>query len=184
MLKKYAFPALLAVFLVISAMPVAAQRPRAADDDPNQPATPPPPAPPTVKAKYEGGVFGYTKKKTGTLTIDSANNRLIFKDDKGKEVFHIPFGSITGAYGDSHSVRPAAATVISHVPIPIVGIPASFIKTKVRYLTIQYDDPDSRAAGVTSFRLDNKQLVDSVLYSVATKAGLKKRGDIYVRKKE
>ena len=183
MLKKYAFPALLAVFFVINALPVAAQRPRV-DDDPKQAATPPPPAPPTVKAKYEGGVFGYTKKKTGKLTIDSANNRLIFKDDKGKEMFHIPFGSITGAYSDSHSVRPAAATVISHVPIPIVGIPASFIKTKVRYLTIQYDDPDSKAAGVTSFRLDNKQLVDSVLYTVATQAGLKKRGDIYVRKKE
>jgi hypothetical protein len=184
MLKKYAFPALFALFFVINALPVTAQRPRAADADPNQAVTPPPPPPPTVKAKYEGGVFGYTKKKTGTLTIDSPNNRLVFKDGKGKEMFHIPFGSITGAYSDSHSVRPAAATVISHVPIPIVGIPASFIKTKVRYLTIQYDDPDSRAAGVTSFRLDNKQLVDSVLYTVATQAGLKKRGDIYVRKKE
>jgi hypothetical protein len=180
MLKKYAFAALLAVFFVISALPVAAQRPRTADDDSNQAA--PPPAPSTVRAKYEGGVFGYTKKKTGTLTIDSVNNRLLFKDDKGKEMFHIPFGSISGAYGDSHYKQPAAATVVSHVPF--YGIPASFIKTKVRYLTIQYDDPDSKAAGVTSFRLDNKQLVDSVLYDVATKAGLKKRGDIYVRKKE
>ena len=184
MLKKYAFLLFLALFFVVNASSVTAQRPRAADPDPNQADTPPPLAPPTVKAKYEGGVFGYTKKKTGTLTIDSSNNRLIFKDDKGKEMFHIPYGSITGAYGDSNSVRPAAATVISHVPIPIVGIPASFIKTKVRYLTIQYDDPDSKAAGVTSFRLDNKQLVDSVLYTVATQAGLKKRGEIYVRKKE
>jgi hypothetical protein len=181
MLTKYVFAAFLAMFFVISALPAAAQRPRTADDDPNQ-AVAPPPAPPTVKAKYEGGVFGYPKKKTGTLTIDSANNRLLFKDDKGKEMFHIPFGSITGAYGDSHSVQPAAATVVSHVPF--YGIPASFIKTKVRYLTIQYDDPDSKAAGVTSFRLDNKQLLDSVLYDVATKAGLKKRGDIYVRKQE
>jgi hypothetical protein len=183
MVKKHAFPALLALFFVINALPVTAQRPRTADADPNQVATPPPPpAPPTVKAKYEGGVFGYTKKKTGTLTIDSPNNRLVFKDGKGKEMFHIPFGSITGAFGDSKFVRPAAATVVSHVPL--YGIPASFIKTKVRYLTIQYDDPDSNAAGVTSFRLDNKQLVDSVLYTVATQAGLKKRGDIYVRKKE
>jgi len=182
MLKKYGFAALFALFFVIGAQPVAAQRPRTADDDANQVATPPPPAPPTVKAKYEGGVFGYDKKKTGTLTIDTTNNRLLFKDDKGKEMFHIPFGSISGAYGDSHSVRPAAATIASHVPF--YGIPASFIKTKVRYLTIQYDDPDSKAAGVTSFRLDNKQLLDSVLYDIATKAGLKKRGDIYVRKKE
>jgi hypothetical protein len=182
MLKKYVFAAVLALFFVINALPVAAQRPRAADDDPNQVVTPPPPAPPTVKAKYEGGVFGYNKKKTGTLAIDTTNNRLVFSDDKGKEMFHIPFGSITGAYGDSKFVRPAAATVVSHVPL--YGIPAGFIKTKVRYLTIQYDDPDSKAAGITSFRLDNKDLIDSVLYTVATKAGLKKRGDIYVRKKE
>jgi hypothetical protein len=179
--KRYLFAAVIALFLAINAQPAAAQRPRAVDDDPNQAVTPPP-APPTVKAKYEGGVFGYTKKKTGTLTIDSANNLLVFSDSKGKEMFHIPFGSITGAYGDSHSVRPAAATVVSHVPF--YGMPASFIRTKVRYLTIQYDDPDSRAAGVTSFRLDNKQIVESVLYTVATKAGLKKRGDVYVRKKE
>jgi hypothetical protein len=184
MLKKYVFAAALALFFVINALPTAGQRPIAADDDPNQAVTPPPPAPPTVKAKYEGGVFGYNKKKTGTLTIDSANNRLVFSDGKGKEMFHIPFGSITGAFGDSHYVRPAAASVVSHVPIFRVGVPASYIKTKVRYLTIQYDDPDSKAAGVTSFRLDNKDLIDSVLYTVATKAGLKKRGDIYVRKKE
>ncbi|HKO35778.1 MAG TPA: hypothetical protein VJV21_04825 [Pyrinomonadaceae bacterium] len=182
MLKKYGFAAVFALFFVINALPVAAQRPRTADDNPNQVVTPPPPAPSTVKAKYEGGVFGYNKKKTGKLTIDNANSRLVFKDDKGKEMFHIPYGSITGAYGDSHYKRPAAATVISHVPL--YGIPASFIKTKVRYLTIQYDDPDSKAAGVTSFRLDNKDLLDSVLYTVATQAGLKKRGDIYIRKKE
>jgi hypothetical protein len=184
MLKKYVFAAVFALFFVISAIPVAAQRPRTAGDDPNQVVTPPPPAPPTVKAKYEGGVFGYNKKKTGTLAIDTTNNRLVFSDGKGKEMFHIPFGSITGAFGDSKYVRPAAASVISHVPIFRVGVPASYIKTKVRYLTIQYDDPDSKAAGVTSFRLDNKDLIDSVLYTVATKAGLKKRGDIYVRKKE
>jgi len=180
MLRKYC-SALLPVFLLIMAsLSVDAQRPRAVANDSEEPATPPPAAPPTVKAKYEGGVFGYPKKKTGTLTIDIANNRLVFSD-KEKEMFHIPFGSITGAFGDTHSVRPAAATVASHIPY---GFPASFIKTKVRYLTLQYDDPDSKAAGVTSFRLENKELLDSVLYTVATKAGLTKRGESYVRKRE
>ena len=116
------------------------------------------------------------------MTVDAPNNRLVFRDDKRKELFSIPFGSITGAYGDTHSVQPAAATVASHVPL--YGIPASFLKTKVRYLTVQYDDPDSKATGITSFRLENRELLDSVLYSVATKAGLIKRGEIYVRKKE
>jgi len=97
-------------------------------------------------------------------------------------MFSIPFGSITGAYGDSHSVQPAAATVASHVPL--YGIPASFVKTKVRYLTIQYDDPDSKASGATSFKLDNKDILDSVLFTIANKAGLSQRGQIYVRKKD
>jgi hypothetical protein len=170
----------LALILGASAIGVG-QRPRAVSDDPAS-VTTPSPAPPTVKAKYEGGVFGYPKKKTGTLAVDVANNRIAFRDDKQKELFSIPFGSISGAYADTHSVRPAAATIASHVPL--YGIPAGFIKTKVRYLTIQYDDPDSKVSGVTSFRLENKDILDSVLYTVATKAGLMKRGEVYVRKRE
>jgi len=142
MLKKHVFAGIVALFLATLAFPVAAQRPRAVADDSETVTTPPPAAPATVKAKYEGGVFGYSKKTTGTLTLDEANKRLVFRDGKGTEMFHIPFGSMTGAFGDSHSVTPAAATVVSHIPY---GFPASFIKTKVRYLTIQYDDPDSRA---------------------------------------
>jgi hypothetical protein len=180
MLRKSYFAAIVALFVVTLSGSAVAQKPRTVADDPNQPATPPAPAPPIVKAKYEGGVFGYTKKKEGTLTIDADNSQLIFKDDKGKRWFHIPFGAITGAYGDTHSVQPAAATVASHIPY---GSLAGLIKTKVRYLTIQYDDPDSAAAGVTSFRLENQQILDSVLYSVATKAGLTRRGEVYIRKK-
>lgn len=163
---------------------VLAQRPRAITSDTTQPAkmTPPPPAPSTVKAKYEGGVFGSPHKKTGTLTIDESNSRLTFRDEKQKELFSIPFASLSGAYGDTHSVQPAAASVISHVPL--YGIPAAFVKTKVRYLTLQYDDPDSKVAGVTSFRLENQQILESVLYAVATKAGLTQRGQVYLRKKD
>jgi hypothetical protein len=183
MTKRSCFAAISAVLLLIATSVTFGQRPRVVPDDPNQSSiTAPPPAPESVKAKYEGGVFGYPHKKTGTLDIDISNSRLTFRDGKRKELFSIPFGSITGAYADSHSVRPAAATVISQVPL--YGIPASFIRTKVRYLTVQYDDPDSKVMGITSFRLDNKPILDSVLYTVATKAGLIKRGDLYVRKKE
>jgi hypothetical protein len=68
--------------------------------------------------------------------------------------------------------------------VPLYGIPASFVKTKVRYLTIQYDHPDSKASGATSFKLDNKDILDSVLFTIANKAGLSQRGQIYVRKKD
>jgi hypothetical protein len=63
-------------------------------------------------------------------------------------------------------------------------LPAHFIKTKVRYLTLQYSDPDTKVAGITSFRLDNKALVESAVFTLANRAGLIPRGEIYVRKKE
>src|SRR6185295_18383335 len=160
------------------------QRPRSisqeADNSPKPTSPAPPPAPQSVKAKYEGGVFGYSKKKEGTLSFDDVNQRLVFRDDKQKELFFIPYKAVTGAFADTHSVQPAAATVISHVPL--YGIPASFVKTKVRYLAVQYNDPDSNVAGATSFRLENRDILASVLNSLATKAGLTPRGEVYVRK--
>ena len=174
------------VLVMITAGAVLAQRPRTITQDKTEAATnatPPAPAPQTVNAKYEGGVFGYNKKMEGTLTFDEANQRLVFKDGKQKEILFIPYNAITGAYGDTHRVQPAAATVAGHIP-SIYALPSRLIKTKVRYLTIQYDDPDSKVNGVTSFRLENKDILDSVLNTLAGKAGLYKRGDVFVKKKD
>src|ERR1043166_5924066 len=158
-----------------------AQRPKSMETQPHQnPATPP--APSTVKAKYEGGVFGYTKTMDGTLTFDDANNRLIFKDKKQPKEISIPYEAITSAFADSKKVQPAAATVASNVP-SIYALPAHFIKHKVRYLTLQYSDPDSKLSGITSFKLENKELLESVLATLANKAGMTLRGDVYVKKR-
>ena len=172
---------------VLAAGTVMAQRPRSTTETPaslpNDATTDmpvPPAAPPTVDAKYEGGVFGYTKKMNGTLNFDDGSQRLIFRDQKNKEVLFIPYSAISGAFGDTHKVQPAAATVAQH--IPYVGLPASLIKTKVRYLTLQYNDQDSKVSGVASFKLENKDILDSVLYTLAGKAGLSRRGDVFIRK--
>jgi len=176
---------LTAVFLFTAVTFAAlAQRPRSLTQDSGEAATntpTPPPAPSTVKAKYEGGVFGYNHKMEGTLTLDDANRRLVFRNEKQKEILFVPYDAITGAYGDTHSVRPAAATAASNVPY--IGLPLGLIKTKVRYLTLQYNDPDSKVSGVTSFKLENKDVLDSVLASLAGKAGLTKRGEIFIKKK-
>ena len=143
----------------------------------------PPTAPKTVKAKYEGGVFGYTKTMEGTLTFDDTNNRLLFKDKKPPKEISIPYSAITSAFADTQKRQPAAATVAGAVPT-IFTLPARFIKTKVRYLTLQYSDPDSKASGITSFKLENKELLESVLYTLAQKADMTPRGDVYVKKRE
>jgi hypothetical protein len=184
MLKGLRLVAGTAVILLVAGTGLA-QRPRTMNQDKTEPATnmpPPPPAPQTVNAKYEGGVFGRNKKMEGTLNFDEPNQRLVFRDDKHREIVSIPYNSLTGAYGDTHSVQPSAATVASH--IPYIGLPASLVKTKVRYLALQYNDPDSKVAGVTSFRLENKDILDSVLNTVAEKAGMIRRGDVFIKKKE
>ncbi|HKG46208.1 MAG TPA: hypothetical protein VKB02_05745 [Pyrinomonadaceae bacterium] len=164
-----------------------AQRPRSMDPQPadKAPATPAvkrAPAPKTVKAKYEGGVFGYTKTMEGTLTFDDANNRLLFKDKKPPKEISIPYEAITSAFSDSKKVQPAAATVAQNVP-SIYSLPARFIKHKVRYLTLQYSDPDSNVSGITSFKISDKDLLESVLVTLAEKTNMTLRGDVYVKKK-
>ena len=164
-----------------------AQRPRSMDPQP-QPAAKtatapkPAPAPKTVNAKYEGGVFGYTKTMDGTLTFDDENNRLIFKDKKPPKEISIPYEAITSAFADSKKVQPAAATVAQNVP-SIYALPAHFIKHKVRYLTLQYSDPDSKLSGITSFKISDKELLQSVLVTLAEKTNMTLRGDVYVKKK-
>lgn len=159
-----------------------AQRPRAVEPDPEaRSQTPKPkPAPQALKAKYEGGVFGYTKTMEGTLMFDDVNNRLLFKDKKPPKEISIPYESITSAFADTQKKQPAAATIASHIPY---GGAAGLIKTKVRYLTLQFSDPDSKVTGITSFKLENKEILESALVTLADKVGLTLRGDIYVRKK-
>jgi hypothetical protein len=163
---------------------VLAQRPRAMEPEPaaktSTSTTQTKPAPKSMKAKYEGGVFGYRNTMEGTLMFDDENNRLLFKDKKPPKEITIPYAAINSAYADTQKRQPAAATVASHIPY---GGLAGLIKTKVRYLTVQFEDPDSKVSGITSFKLENKELLESVLVALAEKTGMTKRGDIYVKKK-
>lgn len=173
------------LLLVAGLVTVAhAQRPRTIDasDSTAAPKTVVQPAPQTVKAKYEGGVFGHRNTMNGTLSFDDTNRRLLFRNKEQREVLFIPYDAVTSAFADTHKRRPAAATVASH--IPYIGFPLGFIKTKVRYLTLQYSDPDSGVSGVTSFKLENKEILNSVLRTLGEKAGMTLRGEIYVKKRD
>jgi hypothetical protein len=158
-----------------------AQRPRAMDPQPAAQTAATKPAPRSVKAKYEGGVFGYRKTMEGMLTLDDANNRLVFKDKKPPKEISIPYEAIVSAFADTQKRQPKAATIASAVPL-IYSLPAHFIKTKVRYLTLQYNDPDSKVQGITSFKLENRELLESVLQALAERSNMTLRGDIYVKK--
>ena len=174
----------LLVMLVVVAVGVHAQRPRILDNSGNSSSAKvkPSPAPTSIKAKYEGGVLGYRKKQDGTLVFDDTNNRLVFKDKNQKELLFIPYSAVNQAFSDTQSRRPTAATVASHIPVPYgLNLPARLIKKKYRYLTLQFYDDDSKVGGLTSFKMGSKELVESVVATLADKAGLVPRGDVFVR---
>ena len=172
------------VVMLIAAITVtaAAQRPRTIPADPgNNNATKPAAAPQTVKAKYEGGVFGHNKKQEGTLSFDDANNRLVFRNNQQQEVLSIPYSSISQEFADTQSRRPKSATILGSVPMIYGPNPIGFIKTKNQYVTLQFYDPDSHAGGVTSFRVENREICAAIVNTLGEKAGLVQRGGIFVR---
>jgi hypothetical protein len=187
MRKFYQF---LGVGLLVALMAGAAfaQRPRTADT--TQPAaagvsTPkPPPAPQTFTAKYEGGIFGFNKKQTGTLSFDDANQRLVFRNKEQKEVMSIPYSSVSGAFADTKSKRTTGGTVVSSLPLPYgANLLGLLSRKKLRYLVLQFNDADTRNSGITSFKLENKEILNSVLNTLAEKSGLEPRGDGFIRRK-
>jgi hypothetical protein len=178
-----------AVVILIGALAIGAyaQRPRTMDPAQGSTAksTPtPPPAPQTFKAKYEGGVVGYTTKQDGTLSFDDANHRLVFRNKQQKDVLFVPYEAVMSAYPDTQSRRPTAATVASAIPAPYgLNMLGWLVRKKYRYLTLNFDDPDTRVSGLTSFKVENKEILASVLNTLASKAGLTQRGEGFIRKK-
>ena len=164
----------------LASVGVSAQRPRAVDTATDASKATPAPPPQSMKAKYEGGVFGYNKTMDGTLSFDDTNQRLLFRKD-GQEVLFIPYKAVNSAFSDTKKKRPGAATVASNAPYLA---PLGWLKTKVRYLTVQFSDPDTNVSGITSFRLENQALIDSALYALVQKSGLTQRGEIYVKKRD
>lgn len=143
----------------------------------------PPVAPQTVKAKYEGGILGY-RKSDGTLNFDDANRRLVFRDKNSREMFSVPYDVVFAAWADTKSNRSAAGTVIASTVPYGLGLPALLMKNKTRYLTLQYRDKDTQAEGIATFKLQPKELLASVLYTFAEKAGLVQRGEAFIRRRD
>ena len=201
---KNASKFLSAVALALSLSPAAhAQRSRTVSD-PTRPVPPPqqeqtdqqppaqtskvptPPAPPrVVPAKYMGGFAGYRQKQEGMLTFDDRNRRLVFRDKNEKEIFSISYDAVMVAFADSETRRLMGNGTQQAVmgTAGILGAPGLLFKKKFLYLTIQFEDPDTYLKGTTQFKLDNREIIDSVAYALAQRAGLSQQGEIYVRKR-
>jgi hypothetical protein len=174
-ISMFLFVSLFVFALGAFAQPRVAEKPTAGDPDAPKPA----PAPASFEAKYEGGVFGYSKKEEGTLKFDDLNERLVFFGKDNKEKLSIPYKAMLVIAPQSQSVQSTTGKVVSVVPY--AGLLGGFIKEKRRYLVINYDDPDVAIKGLVNFKVDTRELLDSVIYSLGEKAKMKQRGDAFYR---
>lgn len=163
--------------LLLAAMTYA--QPRPAEKVPIDPVNVPT-APAKVAAKYEGGMFGYSKKEKGTILFDDINERLVFLGKDNKEVFGIAYRSLIVVMPSSKKVTSTTGQVISHIPLPGAGL-AGLIKSKKSYLVLRFNDADANTVGTTSFKLESSQLLASVIKTLGEKAEMKERGDAYYR---
>ena len=137
-------------------------------------------APASFSARYEGGMFGFSEKEKGTLKFEDANQRLVFLGKDGKERFAIAYDAMQVVTPQSRSVTSTTGTVVSHVPLPGAGL-AGLIREKRRYLVVSFRDADADVSGSASFKVDSKELLESVIDTLGRKANLAQRGDSYYR---
>jgi hypothetical protein len=171
---------LLAICLFACAVMVSAQ-PRPVET--KRETKPLPKAPQSFVAKYEGGMFGFNQKEEGTLKFDDENERIVFFGKDQKEKFGIPYYTMVVIYPQSQSVRSTAGQVISAIPLPGAGL-AGFLREKRSYMIVHFHDIDIDTKGIVNFKVENRELLDSVLATLAEKASLKQRGDAYYRPKK
>jgi hypothetical protein len=138
-------------------------------------------APASFEAKYEGGMFGYSEKEKGTMKFDELNERLVFLGKDGKEKFGIPYKTIMVISPSSQKVQSTAGKVVSNVPY--IGLLGGLMTKKDRYLVIQFNDQDADVSGLANFKLESKELLQSVIQAIGGKAKLKQRGDAYYRER-
>lgn len=141
------------------------------------------PAPESFEAKYQGGFFGYSEKVDGKLKFDDVNKRFVFFNEEGKELFGLTYSTIITIYPQSQSVTSTTGNIVRAIPLP-GSIFGGFIKEKRRYLVLRFEDPELDVVGTMSFKLDNKELLDSVIGTLGEKTGLQNRGDAYFKPKE
>lgn len=170
-------PLLLAIFLVPA---IVAGQPRPPE---TTNATPAKPLPELVEARYEGGIFGNSRKETGSLKMDNENERLVFFGKDKKEMFAIPYSALLVIYPDSKTSTSTTGNVVSRLPLPGAGL-AGLITKSTKYLIIRYDDQEVDVEGTANFKIDDRDTLVSFIHALGTTAKMKQRGEAYYRAKK
>ncbi len=174
----------LSVMVLFGCASFAAAQPRIVEKKPEKTQQTATLAPVSFKAKYEGGMFGFSEKETGTIKFDGSNQRLVFFGKDNKEMFGIPYDAIQIIYPQSKSVQSTGGKVMQQIPLPGAGIAGIFMKDKIRYMIVNFDDPEVNAKGTVNFKFDTQQMLTSAIQTLGSKAEMQQRGDAFYRPKK
>ena len=139
--------------------------------------------PASFEARYEGGIFGNSRKEKGNLKFDDANERVVFNGQDQKEMFSIPYSALLVIYPDSKTSVSQTGNVVSRLPLPGAGL-AGLLSKSSKYLIVRYDDQDVEAEGTANFRFDDRNLLLTFINALGSKAKMKQKGDAYYRAKK
>lgn len=131
-------------------------------------------------AKYQGGLFGFNDKETGTLKLDDINERVVFLGKDKKEKFGIPYKSLLIVYPNATVSTATTGKVMSSIPLPGAGL-FGLIREKKQFLVIRFDDPDVDVQGIVNFKVENKEVLQRIIQTIGVKANLTQRGDTVYR---
>ncbi len=140
--------------------------------------------PSSFKVKYQGGLFGFSKKQHGEIRFDDINERLVFYGKDGKEKFSVPYSAMFVVHPSQKKVQSGTGRVVGAAPIPGSGLLGSLIKKKKNYMIIQFEDPEVGAKGNLNFLLDTEEMTTAAINALGQRAEMKPRGDAYIRSKE
>ncbi len=140
--------------------------------------------PDSYEVKYQGGLFGFSKKQHGSIKFEDVNQRLVFYGRDGKEKFSIPYQALLVIYPSHTKVQAGSGRAVGAVPVPGSSVLGSLIKKKKNYLIVQFKDPDVDAEGRINFLLDTEEMLASAINSLGKRAAMKQRGDSFLRGKD
>lgn len=133
-------------------------------------------------AKYEGGQPGIEKKHKGRINFDNENRELVFLKGGKQRMFAIPYDSITIVTADEKARRRVKETIILGVTIiGLFALPILFSKKKLRYVMVEYSNPEKDTAGAAVFQVKGKDK-GGVVALLAQKGELERRSeDLYAK---
>lgn len=137
----------------------------------------------TFEARYEGGTFGASRKETGTLRFDDANQRVVFYRKDNKEMFAIPYETLMSIYPDSKTSVSKTGNVVSRLPLPGAGM-AGLLSKSSKYVVISFDDPDIEVRGAANFKFGERDRLLAFIDSLGTRAKMVRRGDAFYRSRD